>query len=101
MYAVYCSMIRPRRMTAQRSMRVRELAPQERLQPALLDRLTDDEPDKKVEGQDKRVLTKAQLRQAVLRDLVWLFNTTRLESSEDLSKTPNVRSSVLNFGLPA
>jgi type VI secretion system protein ImpF len=41
------------------------------------------------------------LRQAVLRDLVWLFNTTRLESSEDLSKTPNVRNSVLNFGLPA
>jgi type VI secretion system protein ImpF len=30
-----------------------------------------------------------------------LFNTTRLESSEDLSNAPNVRSSVLNFGLPA
>jgi type VI secretion system protein ImpF len=80
---------------------VRELAPHERLQPALLDRLTDEEPDKKVEGQDKRVLTKAQLRAAVLRDLVWLFNTTRLESGEDLSRAPNVRSSVLNFGLPA
>jgi type VI secretion system protein ImpF len=82
-------------------MRVRELAPQERLQPALLDRLTDEEPDKQVEGPDKRVLNKVQLRQAVLRDLVWLFNTTRLESSEDLSNAPNVRSSVLNFGLPA
>jgi len=80
---------------------VRELAPQERLQPALLDRLTDEEPDKLVEGPDKRVLNKVQLRQAVLRDLVWLFNTTRLESSEDLSNAPNVRSSVLNFGLPA
>jgi type VI secretion system protein ImpF len=80
---------------------VRELAPQERLQPALLDRLTDEEPDKLVEGPDKRVLNKVQLRQAVLRDLVWLFNTTRLESSEDLSSAPNVRSSVLNFGLPA
>ena len=80
---------------------MRELAPQERLQPALLDRLTDEEPDKLVEGPDKRVLNKVQLRQAVLRDLVWLFNTTRLESSEDLSNAPNVRSSVLNFGLPA
>lgn len=80
---------------------MRELAPQERLQPALLDRLTDDEPDKQVEGPDKRVLTKAQLRQAVLRDLVWLMNTTRLESSEDLSSTPSVQRSVLNFGLPA
>ena len=78
-----------------------ELAPQERLQPALLDRLTDDEPDKKVEGPDKRVLTKTQLRQAVLRDLAWLFNTTRLESEEDLSGTPLVRMSTLNYGLPA
>ena len=78
-----------------------ELSPQERLQPALLDRLTDDEPDKTVETSDKRVLNKAQLRQAVLRDLVWLFNTTALESEEDLSDTPHVQSSVLNFGLPA
>ena len=78
-----------------------EAAPQERLQPALLDRLTDDEPDKKVEGSDKRVLTKSQLRQAVLRDLAWLFNTTRLESGEDLSSTPLVQKSILNFGLPA
>jgi type VI secretion system protein ImpF len=80
---------------------VAEAAPQERLQPALLDRLTDDEPDKKVEGSDKRVLTKSQLRQAVLRDLAWLFNTTRLESGEDLSSTPLVQKSILNFGLPA
>ena len=78
-----------------------EAAPQERLQPALLDRLTDDEPDKKVEGSDKRVLTKSQLRQAVLRDLAWLFNTTHLESGEDLSSTPLVQKSILNFGLPA
>ena len=31
------------------------LPPQERLQPALLDRLTDDEPDKKVEPREARV----------------------------------------------
>jgi type VI secretion system protein ImpF len=80
---------------------VAELSPQERLQPALLDRLTDDEPDKKVEGPERRVLTKPQLRQAVLRDLVWLFNTTRLESEEDLSSTPLVQKSTLNYGLPA
>jgi type VI secretion system protein ImpF len=47
------------------------------------------------------VLTKSQLRQAVLRDLAWLFNTTRLESGEDLSSTPLVQKSILNFGLPA
>jgi type VI secretion system protein ImpF len=79
---------------------VAEASPQERLQPALLDRLTDDEPDKKAEGPDKRVLTKTQLRQAVLRDLAWLFNTTRLESGEDLASTPLVQKSILNFGLP-
>lgn len=76
-------------------------APEERLQPALLDRLTDDEPDKKVEPLEARVLSKRRLRQAVLRDLAWLFNATQLEAVDDLSNTPLVRRSVLNFGLPA
>jgi len=75
--------------------------PEERLQPALLDRLTDDEPGKKVEPREARVFSKRRLRQAVLRDLAWLFNATRLESTEDLSRTPLVRGSVVNFGLPA
>jgi type VI secretion system protein ImpF len=77
-----------------------QLTPQERLQPALLDRLTDEEPDKKQELRERRVLSKAQLRQAVLRDLVWLFNTTKLERGSDLSRMPDVRRSVINFGLP-
>ena len=75
--------------------------PEERLQPALLDRLTDDEPWKKLEPREARVLSKRRLREAVLRDLVWLFNATRLEAVSDLSRTPLVRRSVLNFGLPA
>ena len=38
----------------------------------------------------------------MLRDLAWLFNTTRLEAgSVDLRRAPLVRRSVLNFGLPA
>ena len=77
------------------------LVPQERLQPSLLDRLIDDEPDKKVEAPEQRVLSKARLRQAVLRDLAWLFNTTRLESEVNLQKYPNARRSVINFGMPA
>jgi type VI secretion system protein ImpF len=60
--------------------------PQDRLQPALLDRLTDEEPTKKQEPREARVLSKQRLRQSVLRDL---------------TKAPNVRRSVLNFGLPA
>jgi type VI secretion system protein ImpF len=78
-----------------------QLLPQDRLQPALLDRLTDDEPDKKHEPREARVLSKARMRQSVLRDLAWLFNATRLESGTDLAQAPFVRRSVLNFGLPA
>jgi type VI secretion system protein ImpF len=77
------------------------LPPQERLQPALLDRLTDDEPDKQVEPRENRVLSKRKLRESVLRDLGWLFNSTRLESKDALAKVPHVRTSVVNFGLPA
>jgi type VI secretion system protein ImpF len=75
--------------------------PEERLQPALLDRLTDDEPDKKVESRESRVFSKRRLRDAVLRDLAWLFNATQLEAVDDLARMPLVRRSVLNFGLPA
>ena len=78
-----------------------QLPPQERLQPALLDRLTDDEPDKKLEPREARVLSKRRLRDSVLRDLAWLFNATQLEAVDALAKAPYVRRSVLNFGLPA
>ena len=76
------------------------LTPQERLQPSLLDRLTDDEPEKTVEPRERRVLTKGRLRQAVLRDLAWLFNATRLETGATMARAPFARRSVLNFGLP-
>jgi type VI secretion system protein ImpF len=76
-------------------------APQDRLQPALLDRLTDEEPDKKVEPREARVLSKRKLRESVLRDLAWLFNATQLEAVNPLARAPQVRKSVLNFGLPA
>jgi type VI secretion system protein ImpF len=78
-----------------------QLTPQERLQPALLDRLTDDEPDKRLEPREHRVLSKSRLRQAVLRDLAWLFNATKLESGAAMARLPYARRSVINFGLPA
>ncbi|HJN44508.1 MAG: type VI secretion system baseplate subunit TssE [Acidobacteria bacterium] len=78
-----------------------DLTPQERLQPALLDRLTDDEPEKREEPRARRVMSKSRLRNAVLRDLGWLFNATRLEAGADqLDGAPYVRRSVVNFGLP-
>lgn len=83
-----------------------ELTPQERLQPSLLDRLMDDEPDKAQESREQRVLSVRQMRQGVLRDLVWLLNTTNLgvvsslDPSFDLEDYPDVKSSVLNYGMP-
>ena len=78
-----------------------ETVPQDRLQPALLDRLTDNEPDKKQEPRERRVLTKNQLREAVLRDLTWLLNSVQMSSGEDLGPYPEVQRSVINFGLPS
>lgn len=79
-----------------------ELTPRERLQPSLLDRLTDDEPDSRVEPVERRVLNKNQLRTAVLRDLAALLNCTRLSGPQsDFSAMPHVENSVLNFGVPS
>ena len=77
-----------------------ELLSQERLQPSLLDRLTDDDPTSKTESSDKRVLNKQQLKQGVLRDLQWLLNASR-PSPKTFAKYPYVQKSVLNYGLPA
>ena len=77
-----------------------ELTSQERLQPALLDRLTDDDPDQRTESRDQRVLSMQRLRAALLRDLAWLLNTGHLETVQDLEDYPAVRRSVVNFGIP-
>jgi type VI secretion system protein ImpF len=77
-----------------------ELSHKERLQPSLLDRLTDDDPGERQEARDRRVLSPTRLRESVLRDLAWLFNTTHLAALEDLTGSPEVARSVLNYGLP-
>src|SRR5262245_57207525 len=77
-----------------------ELTQKERLQPSLLDRLTDDEPDRKQESRDRRVLSPSRLRECVRRDLTWLFNTTNLASMIDLEGEPEILRSVINFGMP-
>jgi type VI secretion system protein ImpF len=77
-----------------------ELFQKERLQPSLLDRLADDEPYKKVESREQRVLSFQKLKQSVMRDLQWLLNAGCLESTENLDSYPEVKQSVLNFGIP-
>jgi type VI secretion system protein ImpF len=77
-----------------------ELATQERLQPSLLDRLTDDEPDKLEESRDKRVISATRLRDCVTRDVSWLLNCVSLDVDVNLDDYPEVARSVLNFGIP-
>jgi len=86
------------------------LTAQERLQPSLLDRLTDLESSTSKEPLEAKVLNKQQLRAAVLRDLSFLFNTTRAEPDPERvdpreaaiwRDAPYARASVLNYGIPA
>ena len=88
-----------------------DLPERERLQPSLLDRLQDDEPNQRVESRDKRVLSMARFRDSVRRDLEHLLNTSNLHSTlnalppadrekVDLSRYPEVQRSVINYGIP-
>lgn len=77
-----------------------ELTQKERLQPSLLDRLTDDSPTERNESREARVLSLKKLRECVLRDLTWLLNTECFESVVKLDSVPAVKTSVLNFGIP-
>jgi type VI secretion system protein ImpF len=77
-----------------------DLTQKERLQPSLLDRLTDNDPERKQESRDARVLTPSRLRDCVRRDLAWLLNTTHLRAMQNLDEHPQVARSVLNYGMP-
>jgi type VI secretion system protein ImpF len=77
-----------------------ELTAQDRLQPALLDRLTDDEPERKQEPPEARVITAARLRAGVLRDFGWLLNAVRPHDRELPAGLRYASESVLCFGLP-
>jgi type VI secretion system protein ImpF len=79
-----------------------EQVPIEKLQPCLLDRLTDDEPGKQEESRTQRVISLQKYRRGVLRDLEWLFNAYAAIKFEDgtseLDDYPEARRSVINFG---
>ncbi|MBS0197675.1 MAG: type VI secretion system baseplate subunit TssE [Planctomycetes bacterium] len=77
-----------------------DLTTSDRLQPSLLDRLTDDNPESKAESREKRIMSMRQLRQAVLRDLSWLLNTPCIPRFDDINEFPLVAASVVNYGIP-
>jgi type VI secretion system protein ImpF len=72
----------------------------DRLQPALLDRLVDEAPGTQKEADTQRLMSKQQMRAAVLRDLSWLFNATQMKERV-VEAYPALADSVLNYGLPA
>jgi len=77
-----------------------DLTPSERLQPCLLDRLTDEHPESQKESRDQRIISMRRYRRAVLRDLEWLLNTGAKSTTEDLEEFGEVATSVLNYGIP-
>lgn len=77
-----------------------DLLPTERLQPCLLDRLTDESPDQRSEGREQRVVSMRRYREAVLRDIGWLLNTGNLSSLEDIAGFKEALKSVVNYGMP-
>ncbi len=72
----------------------------DRLQPYLLDRLTDDAPTEREEGGGRKTATLSELRRRLLRDLEWLLNT-RLRDEEDSSLAGRelALKSVIRFGV--
>lgn len=71
----------------------------ERLQPSLLDRLTDMEPAQKSEGREDRVIDVRRLRIIIQRDLAWLLNASNQDTLIDADIYPHVATSVLNYGV--
>lgn len=80
-----------------------EVTPSERLQPCLLDRLTDDDPATREESRNQRVISLQRYKRGVLRDIEWLLNASAHLPEEGrkcfrLSDFPEAHRSVINFG---
>ena len=58
-----------------------ESVARDRLQPVLLDRLTDKQPQSRQERAGAFLMSGKLLRDSVLRDLQWLLNTTVSENA--------------------
>lgn len=71
----------------------------EKLQPSLLDRLIDDNPEQLNESRDKRIMNISKLRDCVIRDISHLLNAHHLEGNTDIDDFSEIQSSVLNYGV--
>ena len=80
------------------------LTPLDRLQPCLLDRLTDDQPEKREESRTQRIVSLQRYKAGVLRDLEWLFNAIGHFPEEEAGELTfgdyeDAFRSVLNYGI--
>ena len=80
-----------------------EFTPFEKLQPCLLDRLTDDDSQNTQESRTQRVISIGRYKQGVLRDLQWLLNASAHlpgegEGQVQLENFPEAERSVINYG---
>lgn len=76
-----------------------ELTSRDRLQPALLERLSDDAPHEQTEPRERCVTSTNGLRASVLRDLSSLLNAHAWYGCASLAAHPLARASVINYGL--
>src|SRR5947209_10174332 len=76
-----------------------ETAPQDRLQPFLLQRLKDDQPDARQESPERPVISPAEYRRTLLEDLTALLNSGNHVPAEQLARHPEAAKSVINFGV--
>jgi type VI secretion system protein ImpF len=80
------------------------ITPLDKLQPCLLDRLTDEDPEKREESRTQRIVSLQRYKAGVLRDLEWLFNSVGHFPDErtgalTFSDYEEAYRSVLNFGI--
>jgi type VI secretion system protein ImpF len=76
-----------------------ESVARDRLQPVLLDRLTDKQPQTRQERAGAFLMSGKLLRDSVLRDLQWLLNTTNFGADHNINAMPRARRSVVNYGV--
>lgn len=72
---------------------------QRTIQPSLIDRLIDREPENRREAQDSRNQSMKELKDSVRRDLEWLLNSRRCPVEPPVS-AKELRRSVFWYGLP-
>ncbi|NJM32705.1 MAG: type VI secretion system baseplate subunit TssE [Limnobacter sp.] len=72
----------------------------QRLQPALLQRLSDDHPEVSVDTLDQCTLSRDQLRQDVLKHLEEILNARCPLTEKELAAHPALKGTALAYGMP-